>query len=59
MILMVLFEETGSLDNNSSNDECDSTNEFKEFYEKQKFYHLCCTGICKPFKMQIKYILFP
>jgi len=62
MLLRVLFVETGSWDNNSSNDECDSNNELKEFYDQQKFWtalSFCCTSNCEPFKMPIKYILFP
>ena len=62
MFSRVLFVETGSWDNDSSNDECDSTNELKEFYDQQKFctaLPFCCTSNCEPFKMPIKYVLFP
>jgi hypothetical protein len=41
---MVLFEETGSLDNNISNEKCDSSNEFKEFYDQHTviLLHVYC-----------------
>jgi hypothetical protein len=62
MLLRVLFVETESWNNNRSNDECDSTNELKEFYDQQKFciaLSFCCTSICKPFKMNNKVCIFP
>ena len=62
MLLRVLFVETGSWNTNSSNDECDSTNELKEFYDQQKFCTVllfCCASICKPLKMINKICIFP
>ena len=62
MLLSVLFVETASWNNKSNNDECDSTNELKEFCDQQKFYtalSFCYTNICKPFKMINKICIFP